>query len=155
MQSLRRRHGGSSVERSWNVVGAVRSELGAGSTAENGVQIDAALCLAIIQVARRQQTMPLGADVTRLPKQVFGKLKLHVQVVLRRVLGSQMGLELPVEKNRPVLRPVHRLLAGRIDDPVKGIGLGRIAKLILKRSIEEAVVDDVAPAKRRLGAELR
>ena len=56
----------------------------------NVVQIDTRLRIAEVDVVRSQQTMALGANVSDLEHHILSNFTLDIQVVLRRVLSTQV-----------------------------------------------------------------
>ena len=63
--------------------------------------------MSVVQIACHEQAMPLGADIANGQHQVFGDLPLNSQVVLRRVLRPQIGLQFTEQQDR----------AGRLTSP--------------------------------------
>ena len=55
-----------------------------------------------------QQAVTLGADITQLDNDVLPDLSLKSQVVLFRVLGPHMGLEVAEEQDRAERGPIDR-----------------------------------------------
>src|ERR1043166_8679996 len=63
------------------------------------LQIETRLGIAKVQVFRGQQAVSLGPHISHRQHQVFANLTLDSQVVLRCVLGTEVGLQFSKQQN--------------------------------------------------------
>src|SRR5208282_2075974 len=100
--------------------------------------------------------MSLRPNIAELQHHILCKLPLNREVVLRRVLRTQVRLELPVKKDRPEERQIHGLTGLRGNDAVKRIWSRRgPSGLVNERRVKHRVEQRRTASKRRFGAELR
>src|ERR1700730_2192615 len=92
---------GDSIRR--NHVGLVRPKRAARGRTQNGIQVQASLCLPIIQVMRTEKPVSLATYISECEYGGAGKLALNRQVVLFRILRFQMWWELTEKRNWPEL----------------------------------------------------
>src|SRR5437879_3517285 len=98
--------------------------------------------------------MPLPANIGNLPNKIFCNLSLNRQIVLFGVLRSRIFCRLAEEQDWPEQRPVHRLVARRIQDTVERVRELGSSILAQEWSVELGVKYESAAAERRLRAEL-
>src|SRR6267378_1515019 len=98
--------------------------------------------------------MPLAADVGDLQNKVFRNFSLNRQIILFGVLRSWIFCRLAKEQNRPEQRPVHRLVSGRVQDPVERVRELGNSILAQERGVELGVKHESAPAEWRFCTEL-
>ena len=82
---------------------------------------------------------------------------MNIEVVLRRVLGTHVGLELAIEKDGPEEREVHWGTTLRVQETTERIGINNsvIAEILTKkRVLQKRAIDKRTASEWGLGAEL-
>src|SRR5580700_1192507 len=119
------------------------------------VHIQARLGTRWIYIVRGQQAMSLRPHISDLQHHVSCKLTLNREVVLRRVLRTQVRFEFTVEEKRAKQRVIHGLAGCRSKNAVERVRRGRSSGLVDEGSVEERVEQRRTAPERRFSTELR
>jgi len=130
----------------------IRGDVG-GIVRRQGHDVETCLGICGIDVVRSEQPVSLRSDIANLSHQVPGQLPLEIKVVLRGILGAQLGLEIPVKQHGTERGPVLRGSSRGAEDSIKRVRTDG-AGLRDEGGIHESRRQKGAAAKWRLGAEL-
>src|SRR5260370_4971196 len=125
---------------------------GVAGCGRNCLQVIAGLRIAVVDVVRRQQSVPLRSDISDLKEDVARQFAFDGQVVLRGILRAQNFWKLAEEQDRTECFPVNGRATRRAKHAVEWIRPNR-SVLVKKRSLESRVCGEVASAEWWLRAE--